>query len=98
VTPNLLQPLGCSNYAAKSLKSGQKAPLDTKLAKITKTGQKPLKKDFREKIRARDDAVEKITDFWTENSKKVKNLRLKSAKSVSKVQPKFLHKISTGNR
>ena len=86
MTPNLLQPLGCSNYAAKSLKSGQKAPLDTKLAKITKIGQKSLKKDFRGEKAARDDAVKKITHFWTENSKKVKILSPISAKSVSKMQ------------
>jgi hypothetical protein len=81
---------------SKPLKKGQKAPLDTKLAKITKTGQKPLKKDFREKKAARGIAEEKITHFWPENSEKVENLSLISAKSVSKMQPKFSGKIRPG--
>ena len=70
----------------KLLKSGQKAPLDTKLAKKGKTGQKPLKIDFHKKKVARDDAVEKITDFWTENSKKEEIMSPISSKSVSKMQ------------
>jgi hypothetical protein len=58
------------------------------LQKNTKTGQKSLKKDFREKKAARDAGAKKITHFWPENLKKVKNKILKKPKSVSKMQPK----------
>jgi hypothetical protein len=66
---NLIPPplfiLPRSNYAAKSLKIGQKPPLDTKLAKITKIGQKPLIFNFHKKKAARDAAAKKITHFST---------------------------------
>ncbi len=58
----------------KLLKNGQKAPLDTKLGKITKIGQKSLIFNFHKKKAARGIAVKKITHFWPEKSKKVKIL------------------------
>ena len=73
---------------SKPLKSGQKTLLDTKFLKNSKTGQKSLKKDFREKKAARDAGAKNITHFWSENSKKEKNKRLKRTKSVSKMQSK----------
>ncbi len=42
--------------------------------------------------------MEKITDFWTENPKKVKKKSPISSKSVTKVLWKFFGKIQTGNR
>jgi len=82
----------------KLLKSGQKAPLDTKLANIVKKTEKSLKKDFHKKKAARDAAAKKITHFWPENLKKVKILLLVCSKSVSKMQPKLSGKIKPGIR
>jgi hypothetical protein len=54
----------------KSLKNGQKKLLDTKLAKNTKIGQKPLIFNFHKKKATRGDAAKKITHFWPEKLKK----------------------------
>jgi hypothetical protein len=92
---NPFPPKSSPSMQSKITQKGQKAPLDTKKMKNRETGQKSLKKDFREKITARDAEAKKITQ---EKRKKATDFFKKCSEDAAKILAENLDRNSVTNR